>query len=150
MRTARIATTAVIPAPPGEVFGYVTTAANWPAWHPSSVAVRGAADHPGQVGDVIVEDFRVAGRTGTVEWTVTECRPPRRWVIEGVIVGRSSGGRITYELNPGNGGTRFERTFTYPIPWQFALVERLLVRRRVQAESAEATRRLAAVLGSHA
>jgi len=42
----RIANEIVIARPPQQVYDYVTTPANWPRWHPSSLAVRGATDHP--------------------------------------------------------------------------------------------------------
>ncbi|MFP5406218.1 MAG: SRPBCC family protein, partial [Gammaproteobacteria bacterium] len=31
---------------PAEVFDFVASPANWPLWHPSSLAVSGATDHP--------------------------------------------------------------------------------------------------------
>src|SRR5438034_205416 len=66
----RIYTRISIQRPIEEVFAYVTTPANWPRWHPSSLGVRGAADHPLEVGEQVTEDFRVAGRCGEVVWTV--------------------------------------------------------------------------------
>jgi hypothetical protein len=58
----RIASTAVIYRPPDVVFDYVTTPGNWPDWHPSSLGVTGATDHPLEVGEQCTEHFRVAGR----------------------------------------------------------------------------------------
>jgi len=145
----RIDTTVHISKPVEQVFGYVTTSCNWPQWHPSSLGVRGATDHPMQVGEQVTEDFLVAGRRGSVVWTVREREAPRRWVIGGVIVGRSNGGTITYTLTPRDGGTLFEREFVYQMPnplW--ALLDRLIIRRRIEAESAEALRRLKQVLES--
>jgi uncharacterized protein YndB with AHSA1/START domain len=139
----RIYTTAHIRRSPETVFDFVTTAGNWPHWHPSSLGVSGAIDHSGQPGEQITEKFLVAGRTGEVVWTVKEREAPRRWVIEGVIVGRQAGGTIAYTLTPRDGGTFFEREFVYPLPnLLFALLEMLFIRRRVEAESAEALRRL--------
>lgn len=46
----RIHTSVLIRRPSAEVFDYVTTPANWPRWHPSSLAVSGATDHPLRVG----------------------------------------------------------------------------------------------------
>jgi hypothetical protein len=52
-------------------------------------------------------------------------------------------------LTPEPEGTAFERQFVYttPTPW-LALLDRLLLRRRIAAESAEALRRLKRVLES--
>jgi uncharacterized protein YndB with AHSA1/START domain len=132
-----------------QVFSYITTSGNWPEWHPSSLAVRGVTSRPMGVGDKVVEDFQVAGRRGQVEWTVGECDPPKRWVIDGRIAGRATGGIITYMLTPRDGGTLFEREFVYAIPnLVFLALDRLFFRHRVLAESAEALRRLKRVLES--
>jgi hypothetical protein len=145
--STRIYTSIHVARPVEQVFDYVTTSGNWPQWHPSSLGVRGATERPMQVGEQVTEEFFVAGRRGSVVWTVTDCDPPRRWDIDGQIVGRSSGGIITYALTPVDGGTRFEREFVYMMPNAlFSLFDRLIYRRRVQAESAEALRRLKAVL----
>jgi uncharacterized protein YndB with AHSA1/START domain len=148
--TTHIVTHSLIQRRPAEVFDYVTTPANWPKWHPSSVAVRGpGADHSSLVGEEITEDFRVAGRSGTVTWRVIESIEPSSWAIEGVIQGRSNGGVVRYELAPTETGTSFTRTFSYPTPGAlFTFLDRLFVRRRVRRESADAVRRLRKLLES--
>lgn len=139
----RIYTTTHIQRSIEQVFDFVTTAGNWPAWHPSSLGVSGAIDHSAVVGERVVEEFQVAGRRGRVTWTVSERDAPRRWTIEGVIEGRDNGGTITYLLTSRDGGAFFEREFIYPTPnLLFALLDVLVVRRRVYAESVEALRRL--------
>jgi uncharacterized protein YndB with AHSA1/START domain len=145
----RIFTAIQIRQPIERVFDFVTTAGNWPRWHPSSLGVTGATDHPGLLGEKITEEFLVAGRRGRVVWTVREREEPRRWVIEGVIQGQAGGGTVTYTLTACDQGTFFEREFVYPTPslW-FALLDWLVIRRRVTAESAEALRRLKQVLES--
>lgn len=139
-----------IQRPPAEVFAYVSTPANWPAWHPSSLAVRGATDHSLEVGEQVTEDFSVAGRKGTVAWTVVERRAPAFWRIDGVIDGRKAG-TVTYTLTPAGTGTRFEREFTYQAPTLlFSLLNWAALRKQVEAESTEAVRRLKARLDSGA
>ena len=125
----------------------MTTPGNWPEWHPSSLGVSGATDHSLEPGEQVAEEYRVAGRRGRVTWTVRERIAPRRWVIGGRIEG-GGGGSITYTLTPGPGGTTsFEREFVYAIPNALlALLDRPVLRRRVEAESAEALRRLRSVL----
>jgi hypothetical protein len=59
---ARIASIAVIHRSPEVAFDYVTTPGNWPDWHPSSLGVTGATDHPLDGGERCAEHFRVAGR----------------------------------------------------------------------------------------
>lgn len=139
----RIYTTIHIRRPIEQVFDFVTSAGHWPKWHPSSLGVSGAIDHSAQVGEQVVEEFHVAGRRGRVTWTVIEGDAPRRWAIDGVIEGRNNGGTITYRLTARDGGTFFEREFIYPTSnLLFALLDLLIIRRRVRAESAEALRRL--------
>lgn len=143
---ARIITAVVIGRPPEAVFAFATTPGHWPGWHPSSLAVTGAADHPAEPGDQVLEEFRVAGRRGRVVWTVREREAPRRWVIEGRVEGGGAG-TITYRLTPHAGGTSFERELVYTVPGRWlALLDRFVLRRRVARESAEALRRLKAVL----
>ena len=143
----RISNEIVIARTPQQVFDYVTTPANWPRWHPSSLAVRGATDHPLAVGESVVEDFVVAGSRGTVTWTVVAREAPVRWSIEGRNVGSRGGGTVTYALSPEGEGTRFTRVLTYHMPNLLAgILNDFGVRERVEAESAEAVARLKAAL----
>jgi uncharacterized protein YndB with AHSA1/START domain len=141
-----IASNIVIAKAPEQVFEYVTTAGNWPQWHPSSLNVIGAIDHSGEVGEEITEQFRVAGRRGEVVWTVRERHYPVQWVIEGRIKNSLSGGVVKYELTPtseNNGSTLFKREFSYDMPnLLYHIINKLLLQRRVQHESDEALHRL--------
>src|SRR5438045_2342634 len=46
----RIVVAINIHRPIGAVFDYITTPANWPAWHPASRAVSGSVDHSLLIG----------------------------------------------------------------------------------------------------
>jgi uncharacterized protein YndB with AHSA1/START domain len=130
-----------------QVFDFVTTPDNWPAWHPSSLKVSGAIDHALVIGEQVTEEFLVAGRHGYVVWTVQERQPPYRWSIEGRITGSSDGGIVAYTLTPHSDGTTFEREFTYSFTSPLLrLIDWFIIRHRVQAESDEALRRLRKVL----
>lgn len=128
------------------VYNYVTTPSHWTDWHPSTRKVTGAADHSLQVGEEVVEDAVVADRSLQVTWRAVERDEPRRWVIS--TVGGPATGTVTYTLVPSaSGGTAFRREFFYPTnSLRFKLADLLIVRRKVQAESAEALRRLKARL----
>ena len=127
-----------IHTPTERVFEYATTPGNWPEWHPSSLGVSGATDHSLEPGEQVTEEFRVAGRRGRVIWTVREREAPRRWVIDGKVEDGGSG-TITYTLTPDTGGTIFERELVYAMPNRvLALLDRLILRRRVAAESSQA------------
>ena len=143
----RIVSGAAIARPMDAVYAYVTTPGNWPRWHPSSLAVRGATDHSLALGEQVTEEYLVAGQQGTVTWTVTERDAPRRWAIEGTTTETKTRGVVEYMLAEMPGGTRFERVFTYDLP-NVPLPEEMMreYERRVRAESDEAVRRLTAVL----
>ena len=143
---SRIDTAIQIRRPIEQVFDYVTTPANSPKWHPSSLSVSGAIDHSLEVGEQVTEDFIVAGRRGHVVWQVRERIAPRRWVIEGQIE-KGGGGTITYSLAPLHDGTKFEREFVYTMPNMLTeALDWLFIRRRIEAESVEALRRLKEVV----
>ena len=143
---SRIDTTIQIRRPIEQVFDYVTTPANWPKWHPSSLSVSGAIDHSLEVGEQVTEEFIVAGRRGRVVWKVRERIAPRRWVIEGQIE-KGGGGTITYSLAPLHDGTKFEREFVYTMPNMLTeALDWLFIRRRIETESVEALRRLKEVV----
>ena len=140
--TTRIVSAVDIARGPPEVFAYVTTPGNWPRWHPSSLAVSGAVDHPLELGESVVEDFQVAGRRGRVTWRVTAREPDRWWRITGNIDGRESG-TVSYSLAPTATGTHFVREFEYRTPnLLFALLNRLSLRSRIETESLQAVRQL--------
>jgi uncharacterized protein YndB with AHSA1/START domain len=132
----------LIRQPADVVFDYVTTPAHWLAWHPSSVALRGATDHSLAVGEEVVEDFRVAGRRGSVTWKAIARERPTRWAIAGNVAAGGSG-TITYTLSQVAQGTSFRREFVYTMPnWFATLLDRLFIRRRIAAESTTALSRL--------
>ena len=141
----RIYTSAMIACPIETLYDYVTTPAHWPEWHPSSLGVSDGVDHSLLVGEQVTERFLVAGRKGSAVWTVTERAAPNRWVIQGAIENSKGGGTITYTLSQRPDSVFFEREFIYPATGPlFAVLDALVLRRRIQAESEEATRRLKA------
>lgn len=142
----QIITSATINSPIETLYAYITTPGHWPEWHPSSLGVSGATDHSLAVGEQVTERFLVAGRRGEVTWTVTHREAPTRWEIAGAITTGGGSGVVSYTLAPrADGGVDFTRAFTYPMPnLAYALLDALILRRRVRAESAEAVRRLKA------
>jgi uncharacterized protein YndB with AHSA1/START domain len=144
---ARVDTSIFIPLPMATIFNYVTDPASWPQWHPSSLGVSGATGHSLEKGEQVTEEFLVAGRRGKATWTVRERVFPRLWSIEGNVAGSAGKGLVSYILHPQDDGTLFEREFIYSMSSPlYALLDRLLIRRRIEAESWQAVRQLKQVL----
>ena len=146
--STRVINSVEIAKPISAVFAYVTTPGQWPKWHPSSLKVSGATDHSLEVGERVVEDFRVAGRTGQAVWVVVDSAPPRLWVIDATISGRAAG-PVQYSLGEKDGNTVFYREFTYRAPnLLFVMLNAISIRRQIQAESEQAVQNLKRVLGA--
>ncbi|VVP82640.1 hypothetical protein PS918_02450 [Pseudomonas fluorescens] len=125
-----------IAADPVAVLAYASTVSCWPQWHPSSLRINGPKGslHAGARFD---EDIRAGGRDGHLSWRVDEYLPGRRWVA------RAQGDHglsliLTYECEAQGDGTRFVRTLEYQFSglWM-RIANRLLLRRRINRESAD-------------
>jgi len=138
----RICNSIQIRQPIEQVFDFITTPANWPQWHPASVSVGGNADHSLLPGEEVTENISVAGHQGQVSWVVRERSKPHRWIIDGT---GKDGGRatITYTLTENSDGTHFDRELIYTMPnTLLAVLDWLIIRSRMKANSDEALRRL--------
>jgi uncharacterized protein YndB with AHSA1/START domain len=138
---ARIVTAITIHCPIGTVFDYITTPANWPAWHPASRAVLGSADHSLLIGEQVTEEFVAGGRQGRCVWQVEQREASHLWKI--TTVTPQIRAEITYRLTPQDENTVFERELTYVTSglWLWIL-DFLLMRRRMTRESHIALERL--------
>ena len=92
----------------------------------------------------------LSGRGGAERRTGAAGQPTNgsstQWVIDGRVEA-VGGGTITYALAARPGGTEFRREFVYEVPsLPLKVLDRLVLRRRIAAESAEALRRLKRVL----
>ncbi|MDD3718519.1 MAG: SRPBCC family protein [Actinomycetota bacterium] len=134
--------------PPPEVFDFITTCSSWPRWHPATVSVAGAVDHPAREGEVIVEKVRHGILRDTFPWEVMECRPPERWQIRGKSKRYGQKVKITYALNPRDGGTLWEREMRFYLPGWFALLDRLFFAAMLRRNSETAVRQLKELLES--
>jgi uncharacterized protein YndB with AHSA1/START domain len=149
-RQTHVVNVVTLRAPPQAVYDYVTTPANWPAWHPASLAVQGTTDRPLVLGDEVAEEFRLAGRHGIIHWKVVEAKPPLAWRAEGEVNRRPSA-EVHYTLTPDGSGTRFERDFVYRTPnLLFLILDPIFVGPRMRAESAQGARQLAKVFDTSA
>jgi uncharacterized protein YndB with AHSA1/START domain len=111
----KIRTQIFIARPIAEVYEYLTTAANWAAWHPATLSVSGAVDHSAKTGEIIVEHIRAGSRQDRVTWKVTEKLAPFYWEFEGK--GDHGGSAvIIYRLSERPEGTLFLRELHYQMP----------------------------------
>ena len=144
----RICNSIQIRQPIEQVFDFITTPGNWPQWHPASVSVGRDANHSMLPGEEITENISVAGHRGQVTWLVRERSAPHRWVIDGT---GKDGGRatITYTLTRHTAGTNFARELVYAMPNQLlAVLDWLIIRSRMKADSIAALQRLKRLLES--
>lgn len=135
-----------IARPPQQVFDYATTPARWPEWHPSSLRLEPGAEQPLKAGARFEEDVRAGGRAGHLRWQVRRCEPPRLWIADAEV---SNGAQLTltYRISPDDGGVLFERELLYRLPnVVLRLLNQLLLRRRLTAESALSLQQLKQVL----
>jgi Polyketide cyclase / dehydrase and lipid transport len=136
----------VIAADPGVVFDYVCTPAFWPDWHPSSLRLHGDAARPLRVDDRFEEDIRAGGREARLRWRVLAADAPRLWTAQAV----ASNGvelELTYRVHAATHGTLFERDLQYRVAgWWLNLLNVLVLRRRIAAESVHSLQQLKSVL----
>ncbi|MBN1288775.1 MAG: SRPBCC family protein [Actinobacteria bacterium] len=138
-----------IDRPIEEVYDFLTTAANWPKWHPSTAAVFGAVLHPALEGEKIVEKVKAGiGIHELFTWTVVERERPTRWKISAVS---QHGAKvdITYTLKKEGKGTLWLREMDFKIPKIFIPMEKLIFSPFVRWNSKVAVRQLKAVMESY-
>ena len=132
-----------------KVFDYVTTASNWPEWHPSTVRVSGAVFHPALEGETIVETVKFGIARDRFTWKVEERQAPNRWVIRATSERHRQKVRIAYTLTPRDGGTLWEREMSFDIRKSLQLLNELLFSRLLRRNSETAVRRLKEVMESY-
>ena len=148
--STRIYNSIVVERSAASVFDYATTPAHWPEWHPSSLKIYGDAAHSLNRDEAFEEDVRAGGRKGHLVWKIVERQANRLWVAEAQVDNGASL-TLTYKVSPDDKGSLFERTLSYELPNMFLrLVNRLILRRRIERESAESLAHLKAVLESKA
>jgi uncharacterized protein YndB with AHSA1/START domain len=141
---SQVTTGTGIQGPIEQVFDLVTTARYWPLWHPATVAVSGAIDHPMRLGDVIREHARIAGVEGEGDWTVVEYERPHRVVLHvpGTRVGDVE---ITYGFEQQGNLVQFNRTLQFDAS-SFPDDGRRAIERQMETDSVEGLRRLKALV----
>jgi uncharacterized protein YndB with AHSA1/START domain len=143
----RIVTVVDIERTPAQVFEFVTNAAQWKRWHPATVAVSGVPNRALVLGETVDEQIHAGPRRFTARWTVTESKPPRRWVI--VTDSAEGEAKISYKITEHEGVTYFERTLEYASKrWPWKWFDGSLTRRLLTRQSEEALRNLKRVIES--
>jgi hypothetical protein len=144
--STRLQHSIAIAAAPSVVFDYVCTPAFWPDWHPSSLRLHGDAARPLRADDRFEEDIRAGGREARLRWRVLTVETPRLWTAQAV----ASNGvelELTYRVQATTHGTLFERDLHYRVTgWWLNLLNMLVLRRRIAAESVLSLQQLKSVL----
>ena len=135
--------------PVEKVFDYVTTASNWPKWHPSTVSVSGAVFHPALEGETIVETVRFGIARDRFTWKVEERQSPNRWVIRATSDRYRQKVRIAYTLTAEDDGTLWKREMCFDIRKSLQLLDKLLFSKLVKKNSETAVRQLKEVMESY-
>lgn len=126
---------------PEALLAYASSPRRWPEWHPSSLRVDGD-DGPLAAGARFEEDIRAGDREGRLRWDVVASEP-RRWVAKAAGDRHGLTLTLTYECLATSTGTRFVRTLDYAFEgWTMQLVDRLVLRRKIDRESADSLVRL--------
>jgi hypothetical protein len=144
--TTRLLHTVAIAADPGVVFDYASTPAYWPDWHPSSLRLHGDAARPLRAEDRFEEDIRAGGREARLRWQVRVSEAPRLWTAQ-AVADNGLELELSYRVQASAQGALFERELRYRVSgWWLNLLNVLLLRRRIAAESAHSLQQLKAVL----
>lgn len=136
-----------IQVPVQQVFDYACAPSHWPDWHPSSLKLYTNNAGVASIGTGFEEDVQAGGRTGHLVWTVTEFVNAQRWAGQAKV---DNGASLTVSYHfsaTANGGTLFERHLHYDLPsLALKVLNFLVLRRRITAESALSLQRLQTVL----
>ena len=130
---------------PVRVFDVVTTAKYWPQWHPATLAVSGAIDHPMQLGDTIYEQVNIFGIPGLVEWKVVELEQPSSVKLDGHSL-LFAGATIRYQFESRGDSVRFTRTLDYAFLGLGGPLDSIWIKPIMTRQSAVAVRNLKAMV----
>ncbi len=116
-----------IARPPEVVFAALTDLATWPAWLIATGIVGIARDHDGPpvAGERLTIDQRAAGRSSTVDATVSALDAPHRFAIRG-----RDGDGVTTSLDAAlaaiDGGTRLRWSARIEVPFRYRIFESMV------------------------
>ena len=134
---------AVVKAPPHEVFAFVTEGRNEPRWHTDVVAVKAVTEGPPRIGSVWSWTLNFMGKRESV-MEVVEFEPDR---MQQLVTRKGPMGlkpTITYEFAPVADGTTFTRSVQMQPSGLSALMTPMM-RSMVPKRNAEFVQNLAAL-----
>ena len=132
--------------PVEEVYDFVTTAANWPRWHPATIGVSGDVSHSALEGEVIVERVKHGLMRDTFRWKVEERKASKRWAIAAKSDRFKQLVKIDYTMMPEDGGTRWDRRMVFYFPKWYAPLDKLVFKHILRRNSEKAVRQLKELL----
>jgi hypothetical protein len=145
--TRTIANSVLVRRPIAAVFDTATTARYWPRWHPASLSVSGATDHPLQLGEQITERARIAGLPRTVRWTCVACDHPHRLAL--VAPGAPLQADLVFTFDQHGPEVICTRPFSYTLTLPLGgVLNALLLAGRMKQQSTQAMINLLALLNA--
>lgn len=132
-----------IAAKPTSVFDYVSQPDRWHEWHPASTSAI-LPRTPLQVGDqfreIITVTYPLISVKRETQYLVTVSERAARWEVKG----SSSLFDLTihYDFEVRDAGTLFMRTLTYEVKGPLSWFEPIVVRPRIEGQSAAALKNL--------
>lgn len=142
-----VTASAVLPAPPPDVWALVMDPARLGEWVTIHRRLLHADDGPPRVGFTMDQRIHVRGVSVDVHWRLAECKPCELAVWDGRGPARSRA-RTEYHLRPHGDGTMFDyrNDFHAPLGPVGALVSRALVGGMPEREAQRTLERLRALL----
>jgi uncharacterized protein YndB with AHSA1/START domain len=136
-----------IAAPIAEVYDAMTDPGRLGEWVTIHRDLSDAPEPPLSEGDSFEQKLALAGKSFTVQWTVTRADPPKTadWDGRGPA---GSGARVAYRLEEAGDATRvrYENAFDFPAGFLGRAAGRLLVRSPAEKEAGRSLERLKSLL----
>lgn len=130
---------------PEAVLEFACDVSQWPQWHPSSLKIYGRSGAL-RSGEFFEEDIRAGGRTAHLHWHVLDYQAGKIWSAQAYDSANSLWLKVTYQCQPSASGTCFERLMDYRVHgFWFGLLNRLVLQRKIERESALSLQQLQGV-----
>ncbi len=141
-----------LPGSPMVVLNYAGTPSFWPEWHPSSTQIWATREGPLNANEHFKEQIQVTTGLQSLEWTVIEHLPGKRWIAEAINDDNGVKVKLQYEVESeqsSDSQTLFTRTLSYELPnFGYTVFNQLYFKKQTDKTSVAALERLKQALAS--